>query len=137
MDDRDAGPTGQQTLNLIRILTALNEIETSINRLGMGYDLTLTLRLIVDNAVRAVAATSDCDGPLPNASAIIWVYDEVRQEFRPGSRRVRQLMIFPGQMVWAGEPFVPAAVFCLMRKASKFTRPNRRPAPARWCATRS
>lgn len=92
MDDRDAGPTGQQTLNLIRILTALNEIETSINRLGMGYDLTLTLRLIVDNAVRAVAATSDCDGPLPNASAIIWVYDEVRQDF---DRRLR---------VSAGEP---------------------------------
>lgn len=74
-------PSSAGESNLIKTLAALNEIETSINRLGMGVDLTVTLRLIVDNAVRAVAAGGDDAGAQPNASAVIWVYDQLRQNF--------------------------------------------------------
>ncbi|MBN1992631.1 MAG: GAF domain-containing protein [Anaerolineae bacterium] len=65
--------------NLIKTLAALNEIETSINRLGMGNDLTVTLRLIVQNAVRVVTAGADDNQAQPNASAVIWVYDQAHQ----------------------------------------------------------
>ncbi len=74
--------------DLIKTLTALNEIGARINRLGMGYDLRATLRLIAEGAVQAVAAgidptVSQTDG---GASAVIWIYDEARREFDLASR---------------------------------------------------
>lgn len=61
-------------------MASINKIGRSMNRLGMSEDLTVTLRLIVENAVHAVAAGADCEAQ-PHASAIIWVYDEARREF--------------------------------------------------------
>lgn len=72
--------------NLINTLLALNDIGARVNRLGMGHDLPATLQLIVENAVQAVAAGADPAPPAPNASAVIWVYDEARRAFDPGSR---------------------------------------------------
>lgn len=91
--------------NLIRTLTALNEIGARINRLGMSYDLSATLKLIVENAVQAVAVgTGEATPPDPKASAVIWIYDEGQRAFDPKSR------------VSAGEP--PGA------STDDFPRPN-------------
>lgn len=76
---------------LIAILSTLNKISASINRLGMGVDLNATLTLIARGAVQAVAAGTASSTP-PEAraeaaaSAVIWIYDEVRQEFDVNSR---------------------------------------------------
>jgi len=76
--------------DLIKTLTTLNEIGASINQLGMGQNLSATLALIVEGAVRAVAAgttPTSPDGQIKvSPSAVIWVYDEARQEFDPISR---------------------------------------------------
>ncbi len=75
--------------NLIQTLTILNKIGAKINRLGMGHDLPATLALIANGAVQAVAAgtTSRFDAPAEAAaSAVIWIYDEARQDFEPNSR---------------------------------------------------
>ncbi|MBN1219348.1 MAG: GAF domain-containing protein [Anaerolineae bacterium] len=66
--------------NLIRTLAVINEIGASINQLGMGNDLSVTLRLIVENAVRVVAAGTEREVQA-SASAVIWVYDQARQSF--------------------------------------------------------
>lgn len=78
--------TGDNESNLIKTLVALNEIGSSINRLGMGVDLAPTLQLIVENAVRAVAVGADPKDPHSPASAVIWVYDQARQAFEADSR---------------------------------------------------
>ncbi|MEW5957544.1 MAG: GAF domain-containing sensor histidine kinase [Chloroflexota bacterium] len=70
--------------NLIKTLAILNEIGVRINRLGMGHDLPATLKLIVEGAVEAAGANQPGAGP--NASAVIWIYDEARREFDPDSR---------------------------------------------------
>ncbi len=72
--------------NLIKTMATLNEIGVWINRLGMGHDLPATLKLIVEGAVEAVAAGTERTGSFPNASAVIWIYDEARREFEPDSR---------------------------------------------------
>jgi GAF domain-containing protein len=72
--------------NLIKTLAALNEIGAQVNRLSIGQDLQATLRLIVENAVRAVAAGAGSVAPGPNASAVIWVYDQAQRAFDPNSR---------------------------------------------------
>ena len=77
---------GLEGANLIRILTALNEIGASINRLGLSDDLETTLQLIVDNAVRVVAASVEAGGTDSPASAVIWIYDQGTEQFDPGSR---------------------------------------------------
>jgi GAF domain-containing protein len=86
LQKKDAVPTGDSESNLIRTLATINEIGTRINRLGMRDDLTVTLGLIVENAVRAVAVGADSAGSEPNASAVIWVYDEAHQNFDPALR---------------------------------------------------
>jgi GAF domain-containing protein len=80
-------------VDLISTLTTLSEIGDSINRLGMGHNLQKTLSLIAAAAVRAVAAgTSRQDVTIDTidneaaASAVIWIYDQAREEFDPDSR---------------------------------------------------
>jgi len=85
LDPINSMPTARDA-DLIRTLAALKEVGDSINRLGMGHDLPTTLTLIAQGAVRAVAAGTDVAGPEAGASAVIWVYDEARQEFDPDSR---------------------------------------------------
>jgi len=65
--------------NLIKTFTTLNEIGARITQLGMGHDLPTTLQLIATGAVEAVAAGTVETGT--EASAVIWIYDEARQEF--------------------------------------------------------
>ena len=72
--------------SLIKTLAALNEIGAQVNRLGLGQDLQVTLRLIVENAVRAVAVGADSVAPGPTASAVIWVYDQAQRAFDLNSR---------------------------------------------------
>ncbi len=71
---------------LVQILTALNQIGARVNRLGMGHHLPATLQLIADSAVAAVSVAADPSAPAPNASAVIWAYDEGRQAFDLASR---------------------------------------------------
>jgi GAF domain-containing protein len=52
----------------------------------MGHDLPTTLKLIVENAVQAVAVGTDTAEAEPGASAVIWVYDEAQRAFDPNSR---------------------------------------------------
>lgn len=72
--------------NLIQTLATLNEIGARISRPGLGHDLPATLKAIVEGAVEAVAAGTDASDPTTRASAVIWIYDEARREFEPGSR---------------------------------------------------
>jgi GAF domain-containing protein len=73
-------------VNLIRTLAAFNEIGAQINRLGMSHDLPATLKLIVENAVQAVAVGATSPASNPPASAVIWIYDEAKRAFDPQSR---------------------------------------------------
>jgi GAF domain-containing protein len=73
-----------QDADLVKILTRLNEIGARVNRLGMGHDLTTTLELIATGAVEVVTTGTMSNGS--EASAVIWVYDEARQEFDPNYR---------------------------------------------------
>lgn len=73
---------GNET-GLVNTLAALSQIGARITRLGMGHDLPATLRLIVENAVDVIA---DPARPDSRPSAVIWIYDEARQAFEPGSR---------------------------------------------------
>ncbi len=86
MEPKDEVSTAAGASKLIKTLVALNEIGAQVNRLGVGHDLPATLQLIVENAVQAVAAGADLAPPAPNASAVIWVYDEARRAFDPESR---------------------------------------------------
>jgi GAF domain-containing protein len=83
---KDTLSADESQSNLIKTLAALNEIGARINHLAMGNDLTATLRLIAENAVQAVAVGADRVGAQSPASAIIWVYDEARQDFEPDLR---------------------------------------------------
>ena len=60
------------------------------NQLGMGHNLPATLSLIAEGAVRAVSTGTTStipDGPVEvSPSAVIWIYDEAKQEFDPESR---------------------------------------------------
>ncbi len=75
---------------LIKTLSSLNEIGARINRLGMGHNLPTTLKLIAAGAVQAVTAGAVPPRPATTtesqASTVIWIYDEARQEFDPTSR---------------------------------------------------
>ena len=83
-------PSIASDANLVATLTMLTEIGDSINRLGMGRNLSETLSLIVQGAVRAVAAgTNPRDLSAQDAntgSAVIWTYDQAQGEFDPDSR---------------------------------------------------
>lgn len=79
-------PSAQAGPDLIQTLATLNEIGARINRPGLGHDLPVTLKRIVEGAVEAVAAGTEAAEPAPGASAVIWIYDEARQEFEPESR---------------------------------------------------
>lgn len=68
---------------LVNTLAALSEIGARITRLGMGHDLPITLRLIAENAVDVI---TDPASPDSRPSAVIWIYDEARHVFEPGSR---------------------------------------------------
>lgn len=86
MKQKDEIPAAIGDSNLIKTLAALNEIGARVNRLGTGHDLSVTLHLIVENAVRAVAVGADSAALGPNASAVIWVYDQAHRAFDPTSR---------------------------------------------------
>ncbi len=74
----------EQARDLIKILTRLNEIGARVNQLGIGHDLTTTLELIAAGAVEVVTAGVPANGA--EASTVIWVYDQARQEFDSESR---------------------------------------------------
>lgn len=78
--------TTESNSNLIHILTTLNEIGASINRLATRYELAKTLELIVAGAVRVVEMGQPGTEPGMHASAVIWIYDAATQEFDPASR---------------------------------------------------
>lgn len=86
---------GASVENLVHALTTLQQISASITQLGTGQDLTVTLSLIAQGAVKAVSPNNHAPGLA--ASAVVWVFDAFRQEFDPRSR------------VSAGEP--PGASF--------------------------
>ena len=76
--------------DLKRTLATLSEIGANINQLAMGQNLPTILTRIVEGAVQAVAAgnvSNSLDTQVENSpSAIIWVYDQSRQEFDLDSR---------------------------------------------------
>jgi hypothetical protein len=68
---------------LLEALASLNQIGTTINRIGpgdvsgnAGISVEATLNLIVESAIRVV----------PGASAVIYTYDEIQGGFDPTSR---------------------------------------------------
>ncbi len=62
---------------LLDALASLNQIGATINRLGPGGRVGVeTLRLIAESAIKVV----------PEASAVIYTYDEAAQAFEPASR---------------------------------------------------
>lgn len=86
MEPKNVTSTATSNFDLIKTLTTLNEIGARVNRLGMSQDLPATLKLIVENAVQAMAVGIDPVTPGPNASAVIWIYDEARRTFDSSSR---------------------------------------------------
>ncbi len=94
MTQKDSPPSASVE-NLVHALTTLNQISASITQLGTGHELTATLGLIAQGAVRAVSPADHA--PESPSSAVVWVFDAFRQEFDPRSR------------VSAGEP--PGASF--------------------------
>lgn len=72
--------------NLITTLETLNQIGARINRLGMGQDLSATLKLIAEGAVQAVAAGVGASEPAPDASTVIWIYNQTREAFESDAR---------------------------------------------------
>lgn len=70
--------------DLAQVLATLNEIATSINRLGVGQDLSATLNLIAHEAVRLMAGGSPTGDDAP--SVVIWVFDEPGHSFDAAQR---------------------------------------------------
>jgi signal transduction histidine kinase/putative methionine-R-sulfoxide reductase with GAF domain len=65
-------------LRLLEALESLNQIGATINRIGSGDRVSVeaTLRLIAESAIKVV----------PDASAVIFTYDETQHAFDPASR---------------------------------------------------
>jgi len=81
-----AASTSLGESNITKILTTLNEVGSTINRSGSGGDLPATLQLIVDNAVKVVAACGSPAGPKPRIAAVLWGYNSTQQDFVRGMR---------------------------------------------------
>jgi signal transduction histidine kinase/putative methionine-R-sulfoxide reductase with GAF domain len=65
-------------VQLLEALASLNQIGTTINRIGPGGCVSVaeTLRLIAESAIKVV----------PGASAVIYTYDQAQRAFDPASR---------------------------------------------------
>lgn len=70
---------------LIRTMTILNEVGARINQLDGKHELRMTLSLVAEGAVRAVAQHHRDTPSLQQASAEIWIYNEAEQRFESQS----------------------------------------------------